>query len=718
MVNWIYMSHVDGINAFNEKSYARAVGLFFQAIAENPEQAENYLYLGKCYFFLDQQQFAIPYVEKFIELREKTPDEVANVPYAFDLIAQCYVAMNVYSEALKNYQQAIAIDASCSSAWHNMGLLYMKSANDYLNGKLDVIAYLDCEADLNNDNNLNLNPNLSIILFKKAMHCIKNALNICENNPMLLHSLASWFEQYVEVLEQATAIDELDRQQKILGSFDNAIKYYQIALSTCQEQDAVLKRIILSNFVECLAQLGHFLYKNNNYKKAHETYLQALALDPEHLVVINQIGMSLFNLACFPEARQYFSSIFKKTADHQEIADAWLNIASTHRLEGQWTKAHDALHKARKFAPQDKLIADEEIKLKESIHISAPPPTYNAYIDAINAFNKNNYKMAKDLFLQAIEENSKEPQRYFYLGKCYFFCDEKQLAISSLKRFIELKQLNPYTSDDKADVSYAFDLIGQCYEEEQKDTKALTCYKTATKIYPPMATAWNNMGLIYMASARHYFETELDNSIDFFFEAQTCIQTALKITNNNPVFLQNLASWYELYASRYEKYIEVAKIADEEAVQNIESHFNQAIELYQKALLACHGQSLTLKNITLSNFTKCLVQFGDHLDNNYVQEKLQNVSLMEYKQKMTDAWLSLARTHGAAAEWSKAEGALIEAKKFTPKADIITDEEIKLAEAKSAFFLVSTSQTLFSSSSAHPHSGENNIAEETAFRPG
>lgn len=108
------------------------------------------------------------------------------------------------------------------------------------------------------------------------------------------------------------------------------------------------------------------MYKNKDYKKAQETYLEAMHLDPEDLIVINQLGMSLFKQDCFPEARKYFSSILEKTVDKQEIADAWLNIACTYRLEKKWENAEAALSQAKQFAPEDSSITEEEMKLSES----------------------------------------------------------------------------------------------------------------------------------------------------------------------------------------------------------------------------------------------------------------------------------------------------------------------------------------------------------------
>lgn len=317
--------------------------MFIQSIDKNPEVAESYLYLGKCFFFCDEKQQAISPLKKFIELRQNNLDEVANVSYAFDLLGQCYESENKDTAALRCYEMATKIYPSGASAWNNMGLLYIKSALDYL------------ETDLAN----------SAKLFRGAEAFIKKALEICSDNPVFLQSVASWYEQYVEVLERVVE-DEDAVQKNIASNFSYAIHYYRKALSVCNEQDLALRNIVLSNLIECLAQYGHHLYKNKDYKKAHETYLEAFFLDPEHLIVINQIGMSLFKQDCFLEARKYFSSILDKTEDKQEIADAWLNIACTYRSEKKWDKAEEALSQAKKFAPKDPSITEEEKKLNES----------------------------------------------------------------------------------------------------------------------------------------------------------------------------------------------------------------------------------------------------------------------------------------------------------------------------------------------------------------
>ena len=51
------------------------------------------------------------------------------------------------------------------------------------------------------------------------------------------------------------------------------------------------------------------------------------------------------------------------------------------------------------------------------------------HLEGLEAFDKHDYQKAKTLFLQAIEKDPEEANSYLFLGKSYFFCDEKSEAI-------------------------------------------------------------------------------------------------------------------------------------------------------------------------------------------------------------------------------------------------------------------------------------------------
>jgi tetratricopeptide (TPR) repeat protein len=352
------------------------------------------------------------------------------------------------------------------------------------------------------------------------------------------------------------------------------------------------------------------------------------------------------------------------------------------------------------------------------------------HIEGMIALDKRDYKKAQELFLKAIEIDPQLPESYLFLGKSYFLNDEKQEAINSLKTFIKLRQ---YSSADVENVSYAFDMLGQCYEAENKDNEALICYQTATKINPSCASAWHNMALFYIKLAQQYLEHDLAKSVKWFKDAKFFLKNALELCSENPVFLQTVASWYE-------KYIEVLEQLTEEdpaVSENIIRNFNFAIQYYRKGIAACGQNDSILKNIILTNLTECLAQYGHHLyrDENYTgaqQLYLEVINLdpdhlsainqlgMSYfkqknfvearsyfskifgqtqdKQEHADAWLNIACTYRLEKRWEEAEKALIQAKIYSPDDLAIDEEKAKLTEAKLKAIYVVSKQIMFTNS--------------------
>ncbi|MCE0723431.1 tetratricopeptide repeat protein [Legionella resiliens] len=331
--------HLQAVEAFKKSEYVQAKTLFLQAISKNPEVPETYFFLGKTCFLSDEKEEAIFYLNQFIEItRNVTTQE--NRSHAFDLLGQCYAANNKNEEAVTYYFAAIENDLSCVSARHNLGLSYMRLAQDYLESHLE-----NC-----------------FTLLKNAHIALSSALELCADNPMLLHTAASWHEQYIDLLKKLSKDKRI--QEDISVNFMCSIHYYREALAHCKKDDLMLKNIITENLTECYAQFGHHLYQNEEYNKAQELYVLVLEGDQNHIPALNQIGMCAFKQGMYQEARKKFTTILERTSDAQDQADAWLNIACCYRLEKNWDQAGQSLSEARKLAPQDSSINEEAEKLK------------------------------------------------------------------------------------------------------------------------------------------------------------------------------------------------------------------------------------------------------------------------------------------------------------------------------------------------------------------
>lgn len=373
--------HLEGILAYDKQEYENARNKFLQALESNPNHADSYFFLGQSHFMCAETQQAFECLETFIKLKQHSKADKLNVSMAFVTIAQCYESVGKDSLAINYYLEATKLDESNVAVLHNLGLLYLKSAEYYLKANLKD----------------------SIKLFDNAKLFLLKALNNVGNNPVFLQSIASWYEKYTKALTRII-IDKKSAQEEITGHFELAIAYYEQAIAACGhgQNNLPLKNIIINNNISgCFTDYGHHLYDNKNFQKAQTFYLKALKLDPEDTSAINQMGMCYYMQEAYTKAREYFEECLDLAQEPEERADALLNIACTFRGEKEWALAEKSLAQAKLLAPLDEYILAEEATLMESklqaLHISSP----------LKFFEKNNV-VSQDIENGKNQENSEQ----------------------------------------------------------------------------------------------------------------------------------------------------------------------------------------------------------------------------------------------------------------------------------------------------------------------
>jgi tetratricopeptide (TPR) repeat protein len=169
---------------------------------------------------------------------------------------------------------------------------------------------------------------------------------------------------------------------------------------------------------------------------------------------------------------------------------------------------------------------------------------FNAFhLEGVEAYKSGDYKKAKDLFLKAVEMDSNVPESHFFLAESCFLYDEenataaKTEAITHLKNYIELRN-----NIRDAQLSNAYDRLGQCYEAINQYSKAVSYYEKAIEINPSSASALNNKGRLHMNLALSYL-TVKEDCLSNFEQAEYCIKKILTICQNNPLLLLTLAQW-------------------------------------------------------------------------------------------------------------------------------------------------------------------------------
>ncbi len=102
--------------------------------------------------------------------------------------------------------------------------------------------------------------------------------------------------------------------------------------------------------------LSAYLNKSNaqnalcNYKEAIDTYLEALAIDPDNSYILYCIGESYLDLAELDLAESY---LLKSTQISDLLPDAWVSLATVYEEKSQFDPAISCLKKAIELDPDN-----------------------------------------------------------------------------------------------------------------------------------------------------------------------------------------------------------------------------------------------------------------------------------------------------------------------------------------------------------------------------
>lgn len=180
----------------------------------------------------------------------------------------------------------------------------------------------------------------------------------CNRSQAYFH-LGQCYEEHIKSIQQNSTPPEKDLDD----AYKAAIQFYYQAKNAASASEQ-LRKAIEVRLTECLAQNGHRFYKKNDIATAQRCYLQAVKVSPDHFIALNQLGLCYMKKELYKDARDSFRDIINRTRHTQTQADAWYHIAITYRLQNKLGQAANALQKAKKLAPTDNQILQEEQELR------------------------------------------------------------------------------------------------------------------------------------------------------------------------------------------------------------------------------------------------------------------------------------------------------------------------------------------------------------------
>jgi tetratricopeptide (TPR) repeat protein len=101
-----------------QKRYEEALHVYQKFYADKPDSQEKHFYLGSTYYQLKQYAAAIPHFVKVLDINP-------NATFSAWLLALCYEATGQLKQAIAALEHLLIYDSNNSSAWHELGLLYL-----------------------------------------------------------------------------------------------------------------------------------------------------------------------------------------------------------------------------------------------------------------------------------------------------------------------------------------------------------------------------------------------------------------------------------------------------------------------------------------------------------------------------------------------------------------------------------------------------------------
>jgi len=187
---------------------------------------------------------------------------------------------------------------------------------------------------------------------------------------------------------------------------------------------------------------------------------------------------------------------------------------------------------------------------------------------------KNNLKVAKNLYREVLKMNSGHFESIFLLGT---LCAQSKSFEEAKQLLYKAIQINPNFAD-------AHNNLGNVLKELKENEKAMISYKKAIEIQPNFVPAHNNIGTLLLES------NEQEKAVSFF-------QKAVELQPNFVEALNNLGSALE--KSDPEKAINYYEKAIQANPNYVEAHYNfgnvlRELGEYEKAI-DCYEKAINLK---------------------------------------------------------------------------------------------------------------------------
>ncbi len=496
-----------GVTWFFSQRFEDAVKDFDKFIRKEPKEASAYLNRGACYLFLGDTLKAVNDYNKAIKLDRFEPE-------GYIRRARLYAEQGRTDEALADLDKAVSLDTTSSFAYFNRAILE-NDRNDLNAAMRDLNKVLELEPG----NALTL-YNRSLIYarvgnYAAALEDIDRVININPQNVLAYYNRAAFFSG-------------MGRWRDALEDYDKAIELYP----------DFAKAYMNRSYVKL--QLGMRGESRADYQTARQKvreYQNAVSREGASFADTTQKYSALLTLD---------ASFAKKDFDNELLQhrDVDVNLRPMYRLalSDSGEDVRYALERRYENRVLDRFVASSPVKVvmtnapgdlphpdydktEEGIASSSVSRAGKEFLKALNELESKHFNVAMIHYTDAVEAEDGDPLGEYY--KALYYMNRGVLRADMIE-FIASMDMNVQTlqMEDKGaararvrdhvsrtydyseavadmqeaarrlDLPYIWYNLGNLKCLSSEPVEAIESYDRALKLYPEMADAYFNRGLV------------------------------------------------------------------------------------------------------------------------------------------------------------------------------------------------------------------------------
>lgn len=308
------------VSLYKQGQFGEAITEFQKVLAEYPEHADSWKFIGLSYYQLKEFEQAIPPLEKSLELKRKESRT------DFDLyraIGQSYLALNQYEKSLPYFERLVSEQANVAINYHFLGVTY---AN--LNRPEEAAAAFSKASKLD-PKDTDSWYYLGVQQYRtgqiaQAIITLRNGLAADPKNPEMLGLLTesllrqaasesdakkagAMFEEAVQFASKLKSVRDDGASSELLGRAYLATKKYALAETQLTKALENSKQPTAALYFN----LGFALAQNKIWQRAAEMFGMADKLNPGDVNTLYYLGYVYENLRQYPLALAAYTRAFE-----------------------------------------------------------------------------------------------------------------------------------------------------------------------------------------------------------------------------------------------------------------------------------------------------------------------------------------------------------------------------------------------------------------------